>query len=53
MSEKKLVQMVADGKAWPLVRKCTRCKREFPSDDKIWIEGKDYCKLCGILERRL
>lgn len=50
MSEKKLLQMVADSKARPLTRKCPRCKREFPSDDKIWIEGKDYCKLCGILE---
>jgi len=52
MSEKKLLQMVADSKARSLVRKCSRCKREFPSDDKIWIEGKDYCKLCRILEEK-
>jgi formylmethanofuran dehydrogenase subunit E len=49
MSEKKLIQMVADAKARPLTRRCPQCKREFPEDDKMWTKGKDVCKLCEII----
>jgi formylmethanofuran dehydrogenase subunit E len=51
MSEKKLLKMVTDAKIRPLTKRCPRCKREFPSDDKMWSEGKEFCKLCEIIER--